>query len=199
MKDSAIIPKIEEIPNLYTQKGSKVFHVTWVTYNSRVSERMVQYNNVIINRRLNKGLQPLVSSWYLNEEMEITVTEILKDIINENNYIVLAYNICGDHIHIILDCEELELSQIVKKLKGKSSQKVKEFLEIEKDTEFHLWAQKYNKKYIDNEVQLKNTIEYVNNNRFKHNLPFNKGLQPLIDKMTTPNPKALTQQLTKSK
>ncbi|MBL0145597.1 MAG: transposase [Chitinophagaceae bacterium] len=52
---------------------------------------------------------------------EQALTHIFKDIIIENNYKCLAYNICKDHVHLILVCAENELTGIVQKLKSVSS------------------------------------------------------------------------------
>ncbi|MDR0970608.1 MAG: Eco57I restriction-modification methylase domain-containing protein [Lentimicrobiaceae bacterium] len=53
-------------------------------------------------------------------------------------------------------------------------------MEIPKDYEFKLWTQKFGCKEILDHEQLYNTIEYIENNRIKHELPINKGLQPLV-------------------
>jgi REP element-mobilizing transposase RayT len=47
----------------------------------------------------------------LDNEQEYQITLILEKIIKELNLIILAYNICNDHIHIILICDENELSK----------------------------------------------------------------------------------------
>ncbi len=51
-------------------------------------------------------------------------------------------------------------------------------------TQFHLWAEKFDGKEITSNEQLDNTIAYIQNNRNKHQLPENKELQNLIDKIT---------------
>ena len=150
-----------------------LYHITWVTHNSRVSERMKKYNK-------NKGLQPLV----LNLEQEIEVIVLISKIIKEDKLKVAAFNICADHIHLILFCENLKRDNIIRKLKGKTTQMYKEKNNI--NDRFSLWAQKYNYTIILTENQLVNTLEYINCNRIKHNLPESKQLQMLIDEMVTP-------------
>ncbi|HOV15607.1 MAG TPA: transposase, partial [Spirochaetota bacterium] len=164
----------EEFPEIIgkKEKNVEVFHITWVTHNSRISERMIEYN-------VKKG-EPFV----FTDEQEIYITEILKNIIVEEGYKILAYNICKDHIHILIACNPKELPNIIKKLKGKSSQKFKEWLKIPSEEEFHLWAQKYDEKEITDDNRFENTINYINNNRTKHQLQDNKGLQPLVTQMT---------------
>nr|HPI20293.1 N-6 DNA methylase [Candidatus Kapabacteria bacterium] len=93
-------------PQVFKEKiigeNKEIFHITWVTYNSRVSQRMTEYKNVIIKRRINKGLQPLVDKRELTVEEEIEITKYLKSIIEEDNLNVIEFNICKDHIHILL-------------------------------------------------------------------------------------------------
>ncbi len=92
-----------------------LYHITWVTHNSRVSERMKKYSK-------NKGLQPLV----LNIKQEIEITSYISKIVNEDGLKITAYNICADHIHLILFSDEIKRDNIVRKLKGKSTQLYKE-------------------------------------------------------------------------
>ena len=161
----------KEFPEVFTEKIKTVHHITWVTHNSRVSQRMIEY-------KVKKG-----EAFWLTEELENKVTEIIADIVQKDDLNVLAYNICGDHVHIILVCEETEVPTIVGKLKGKSSQRLKEYLQIPKEEQFTLWAQKYSNTTIDDDEQLWNAVGYIKANREKHKLPGNKGLQPLVDRM----------------
>jgi len=151
----------------------QVYHITWVTHNSRVSERMKKYSK-------NKGLQPLV----LDIQREIEITSYISIIVKEDNLKLAAYNICADHIHLILCSENIKRDNIVRKLKGKSTQMYKETRRMNET--FNLWAQKYNYSIILSEEQLSNTYEYIRCNRIKHNLPESAELQQTIDKMLTP-------------
>ncbi len=51
-------------------------------------------------------------------------------------------------------------------------------------TQFHLWAQKSGKKHVNSNEQLENTMQYIRNNRKKHQLPEIKALQQIIAGMT---------------
>jgi REP element-mobilizing transposase RayT len=153
-----------------------IHHVTWSTHNSRVSERMVTY-------RVKRG-EPML----LDETLELEVTGYIAQIVKENAMKVLAYNICQDHVHLILVCNEDELSKHVSKLKGKSAFLFKKARSI--TDPIHLWGQKFHVEEIKGEVQLEKTINYVNSNREKHRLPVSKGLQPLVTTMTTSVDKA---------
>ncbi len=150
-----------------------LFHITWVTHNSRVSERMKKYSK-------NKGLQPLV----LDVEQEVEITTYISNIVKEDNLKIIAYNICADHIHLILFSEVTKRDNIIRKLKGKSTQMYKNKRNIIKP--FSLWAQKYNFTIILSDDQLSNTYEYIMHNRIKHNLPINEELQKIINTMITP-------------
>ncbi|MDX9883727.1 MAG: Eco57I restriction-modification methylase domain-containing protein [Prolixibacteraceae bacterium] len=203
-----------EFPNVFQKKEKKAWHVTWVTHDTRTSERMIKYK--VKERRAN-GEMHVDRSVYLDESDALKVSEIISDIVVEEKYNCLAYNIAEDHVHILLVCDEEELTNIVRKLKGKSAQKFKEHRGLAKDETFNLWAQKFDRRLIESEEQLANTIEYIVNNREKHRQKrnqdalnqgaeapcsfdcdqqgvvtpcsemqerFNKGLQPLVKRMT---------------
>jgi REP element-mobilizing transposase RayT len=162
-----------EFPEVFKEKEKKAFHITWATHNTRVSEQMVEHNV--------KVGEPVL----LNEEEEVHITDTIRDIVVTDKLNVLAYTIGVHHVHLLLVCEEEEIPNIVRKLKGKSSQKLKEYKGIAKEEKHTLWAQKYNTGYIDSEEQLQNTLSYIQTNRDKHDLSRNKGLQPLVREMTT--------------
>ena len=128
----------------------------------------------------NKKLNTLV----LNTNMELEITSHIKRIVIEDKINLLAYNICHDHIHIILVCEEENREKIIRKLKGKSAQYFKKNHNIKKT--FNLWAQKYNSRCIETEEQLASAYDYVINNRMKHGLPENPDLERTIEEMLTP-------------
>ncbi len=150
---------------------SAIYHITWVTYNSRVSQRMIDFKV--------KYNEPV---WF-DEQTEILITKIISEIVYEKKYMIYAYNICRDHIHMLIGCNIEEISNIIRLLKGKSAQRYKEIIGIPAHEKIHLWAQKFNKWLIKSEVQLYKTAEYIINNRKKHGLQDNKGLQPLVISM----------------
>ncbi len=155
----------KEFPDIFRKKEKKAWHITWVTHDTRTSERMIKYK---VRERRATGEMHIDRSVYLDNNDALKVTEIISSIVVEDKYNCLAYNIFVDHIHILLVCEEEELPNIVRKLKGKSAQKFKEHLGISKDETYHLWAQKFDQKLIESHQQLNNTIEYIKNNREKH-------------------------------
>jgi REP element-mobilizing transposase RayT len=149
-----------------------VYHVTWVTHSSRVSERMVTYKV--------KSGEPL----QLDDELELEITGYVAQIVKENKLQVLAYNICKDHVHMILVCDSSDLNTTVGKLKGKSGFLFKKAHNI--IDAFHLWGQKFHAEEIKSEAQLEKTMNYVRFNREKHGLNVNKGIYPLVTAMTPP-------------
>jgi len=147
------------------------WHITWVTHNSRISERMVKFKAV-------RG-EPVI----LDEVAECFVTEIISEIVCEYKYKIFAYNICRDHIHLILKSPEERIPETVKTIKSLSALRYKEKTDIPGDGPFRFWAQKYNKWRIESAEQLKNTVQYIIYNRMKHKLPENRGLAPHVLKM----------------
>ncbi|MHB8138492.1 MAG: transposase [Smithellaceae bacterium] len=152
-----------------------IYHVTWVTYSSRVSQRMIDYH------------AEKAAAIRLDGETEIKITEIITGIVLEKHYKVYAYNICRDHVHMLIECEDNEVSNMVRQIKGKSSQLYKAHLGKMPHEPFHLWAQKFNKWLVKSDEQLLNAIEYISYNREKHGLPWNKGLQPLVPSLLSTN------------
>ncbi|MRR16184.1 MAG: hypothetical protein EG826_06985 [Deltaproteobacteria bacterium] len=151
-----------------THYPAGIYHVTWVTHHSRISQRMIDHH---VKKE---------SGIYLDEKAEIKITEILGGLVRENSYTVYAYNICGDHVHMLIECEEDKVSDMVRRLKGKSAQLYRECLGGKAKNPFHLWAQKFNKWLMQSDDQLRHTMEYILCNRAKHHLPKNKRLKPLV-------------------
>jgi len=190
----------KEFPNVFRLKENKAWHVTTATHNSRYSQRM--FDNYV------KTGEPI----WLTPEEERIVTQTIAEIVAKDGLNVLAYNICGDHMHLLLVCEEEELPKIVQKIKSMSARAANiamgrtrehapssaqepapasdysigesdmEWVNDDGDsggygyrgaTQAHLWTQKFGRKLITSDEQLRNTIAYIRNNRAKHGLPDN--------------------------
>ena len=106
----------KEFPTVFQEKEKQAFHVVLTTHNSRTSQRMTKLG-------IQKG-EPLE----LNIEQEIAITEIIGETIKEKGYNCLAYNVCKDHVHMILVCEYEELIRIVQRIKSGSSKRIKKHL-----------------------------------------------------------------------
>ncbi len=164
-------------------------HIVLTTHNSRTSQRMIKY-------KVRKG-----PARELDLKEEIILTSIIATIVQENQYRCISYNICRDHVHMILLCSDIELTLIIQKLKSISSKLFHRHPEVSKSTtalhKNKLWSQKF--FYVSlNEFNLAtlsripgaiyhsshltNAINYINRNREKHKLPESIALQRIIDK-----------------
>ena len=170
-----------EFPNIFRKKDKRAWHITTATHNSRTSQRMWDLK-----------IEPGEAVW-LNEQKEVIVTRAILEIVKEYNLNVLAYNICGDHMHMMLVCEKKEINEIVAKIKGRSSYVLnrgvnpsgqKAAPKYADGTRIPTWTRKFNTSFINSDEKFKNTIEYIRNNRNKHELPENNELLSLINEMT---------------
>ena len=159
----------------------EAFHIVFTTHNSRTSARMKKYH-------VKKG-----SPFLLSLEQEIVLTQIIGEIIIEKDYKCIAYNVCKDHMHLVMVCKAEELVDIGKILKGKSS-----FLLGQrgfKEKGRSLWSQKFFRAFLDvweligytdepgykyESTHLSTTLRYVKNNRIKHKLPQSDELETII-------------------
>jgi len=142
-------------------KEWKVYNVTWVTHNSRVSERMVEYG-------VRTG-EPVV----LDEASRSIIAEAIAEKIQEKQYRVLAVNVLADHVHCVVVCEEDDGADIVQQLKGYSSHQHNRLLQLSVQDEGRqnkLWAKGSSQTLIESGEHLTNAVEYVQNNHLKHNI-----------------------------
>ena len=130
------------------------YHITWVTHNSRISERMKLY-------KVKKG-----GPVYFNDDEKKEISGYLDMIAKEYDINILNKKVNCDHVHVLLSCEESERDDIVRTLKSKSTYYYKKTRNI--DHEFHLWAQKYNSSVIKSEEELNNVDNYIEYNELKH-------------------------------
>ncbi len=98
-----------EFPNIFPKKKKKAWHVTTATHNSRYSQRM-------FDNHVKKG-KPV----WLSEKEEVIVTETISEIVEKDRLNIIAYNICGDHAHLIITCTEEELPRTIQKIKAMSA------------------------------------------------------------------------------
>ena len=158
-----------------------VLHIhlfTFVTKYSRLpSEEIEQkrYYSVWDNGRNPVILNP---NWYLSIVSAF-------DIQAKKNWVhILACTILPDHVHIIIDIWEKNISDVVSKIKWYSSY-------VYNHTCNHLGAVRarwYSDTYLDNKNHLKNAIIYVQNNHLKHqekrgNVRANENLQELFSSL----------------
>ncbi len=180
-----------EFPQIFRRKKKKAWHITTATHNSRYSQRM--FDNYV----------KLGEAEWLDDKDSIIVTVTVRDIALEDNLNVVEYNVCGDHLHMLLVCEEEELTKIVGKIKSvtaKIRNRKRGYTtatdagtracplsdtndEVETDrrgkTQHSLWKQKFRKSEIKDDEYLSNRINYIRNNRKKHELPEIKEIEKL--------------------
>lgn len=104
----------------------QAYHITWATYNSRVSERMIAYENVIKYRRAKKNEPEIKEPRLLDLEEELFLSNCIKEISKQYNYRIIGFNICRDHVHIAVVCQEDDIPAIVRTIKSISSRKLNE-------------------------------------------------------------------------
>lgn len=111
----------KEFPQVFHEKKKKVWHITTAVHDSCTSDRMVEYE---VRRLRDHGTRPYPEPMLLSEEEEIIITETVSKIVREDKLNLLAYNICFDHMHMLLVCEEGEVPKIVGKIKSMTARAV---------------------------------------------------------------------------
>jgi len=182
----------DEFPHIFLEKERKAFHITTATHDSRTSQRMIDYK---VRELRDNGTRPKAEGIWLTPEDEILITKTVTEIVKEDSLNVMAFNICGDHMHILLVCEEEEVSKIIQKIKAKTSRSVNIKKGITTTMEHaplsgsrgekqnSLWTQKFGNNPIKDEKQLWNTVAYIQNNREKHELPTIKEIEAFVKQM----------------
>lgn len=211
--------KIKTVNVISSEKNKFVYHITTTINDSRTSDRMIQYQ--ARERRFGGTLPKQVIIPITKNEEEL-IAKIVDEIVKEDNLNLAAFNVCYDHIHFLLVCEEEEVPKIVKKIKGRTARECNKMRssnkgihsldsnnmihsidnkgiyslknnginpvdgkKIVKDGSTPFWAQKYSCKPINSQEQFYNTIEYIENNRVKHNLKDNIQLKSIIQGFCT--------------
>ena len=133
----------------------QLWFVTFVTHNSRISERMVTY-----------GVQvgePLIFA----DEDQIFIAEKIAEASKRYEIAIAAFNVLPDHVHMVIAAEtEKELNANIRKIKGFSSHEFQRSRNFDKGQ--NVWAQKFNRQPIQDENALTDILEYVLNNHIKH-------------------------------
>ena len=111
----------KEFPKIFREKQKRPWHITTAVHDSRTSDRMIEYD---VRRLRDHGTRPYPEPMLLSMEEEIIITETVAKIVEEDKLNVLAYNICFDHMHLLLVCEEEEVPKIVGKIKSMTARAV---------------------------------------------------------------------------
>jgi len=155
-----------------------LYHIVLPLHNSRTSGRM---------RAVGIRTGPV---HYLKIEDEIELTAIIKSILVEEKIPCYAYNVCRDHVHMVIESSDSELSNTIKVIKGKSA-----FMyNRSKDIKGAFWSQKFFSADLDNwkvrssevssfsqrDSYFSNAVNYIKRNREKHGLVESEELNELI-------------------
>ena len=175
----------KEFPEVFKEKNKFPFHITTSLHDSRTSERMIKYQ--ARERRFN-GTKPDPEVFPMTKEEEELIATTVAEIAKEDNLNIAAFNLCWDHMHILLVCEEEEVPKIMHKIKGRTARAcnvlrnkgINPLDALRKDGSIPFWTQKYGCKPITSDDQFWNTYNYIENNKIKHNLPKNPKLEKII-------------------
>jgi len=148
----------------------KYFFITWVTHNSRYSEKMSML-------KLKK------QEWYfLNVEDRIFIYKLISEKLEKEWIKNFTLNVLSDHIHLVFMCEESELSEFIRKLKWAVSFKFLREKWFSKSWDWRnnkLWSRWFSKTYLDTEEHLEKAIKYTLENHEKHEI---ENILPLVNR-----------------
>ncbi len=168
-----------EFPGIFKKQDKKAWHVTFCLYASRAAAVRTEG---LTPQYLKKKEPGFIAPTYPElsiAEQEILAEELYKSS-KEYNLNILECNICSDHIHSIIVCQEEELSTLVGKWKGRTAftynRRVNPSVEDKPamyadGTKEKFWAKSFHPVLIETPEQFENTVNYIRNNRIKHNLP----------------------------
>ena len=150
-----------EFPQIFEKKSKKLYLVTFVTHNSRISDRMVEFNPP----EFVKELQP----FYFENEDYSKIIDLIATGIQKYKIPTVQFTVLPDHIHLLVSAEDEKIvTEQIRKLKGYTSFEFQRYKNWNK-SENNLWAQKFHKKEIDIEAnKITSVISYIENNLEKH-------------------------------
>lgn len=147
--------------------------ITFVTHNSRVSERMVRFGVRVGSARI------------LNPMNQVAVARAILDACQRHNIKLLDLNVLPDHVHMILSAGDSgQLSDYVRRIKGYCS-RVFRRQQSNGDSQ-PLWAQKFHRWPLRGDEELRGAQHYVRNNHLKHQEQWGQGLIDTWDKHLDP-------------
>jgi REP element-mobilizing transposase RayT len=108
----------KEFPQVFKVKDLKAYHLTTAVHDSRTSDRMVQYK---VRQRRDLGTNPYPNVVYFTDADDLIISQTIAGIVKEDGLKLLAYNICADHLHLLLVCELEDIPRIMQKIKSVTS------------------------------------------------------------------------------
>lgn len=173
----------KEFPQIFIEKSKHAYQITTAIHDSRTSDRMIKYK---ARERRFYGTKPEAEVFPMSKEIEELIANTIASIVRAENLNIAAFNLCRDHMHILLVCEEIEVARVMHKIKGRTARACNVYKginpldAIHKDGSTPFWAQKFGCKPISSEEQFWHTVNYIERNRAKHNLPNNPTLKAII-------------------
>lgn len=140
----------------------KRLFLTWVTHNSRYSEKM-------------KLLKIPKKEWYCFEIQDrILIYTLIYEKLESEWIHEYTLNVLSDHVHLVLTYEEEELSTLIQKIKWFVSfqySRKKEYSNSGDGRQNQIWAKWYSKTYLDTQEHYQKAIKYTLENHNKHEIP----------------------------
>lgn len=173
----------KEFPQVFIEKNKYAYHITTAIHDSRTSDRMIKYK---ARERRFYGTKPEAEVFPMSKDIEELIAKTVAGIVPEENLNLAAFNLCRDHMHILLVCEESEVARVMHKIKGRTARACNVYKginpldAIHKDGSTPFWAQKFGCKPISSEEQFWHSVNYIERNRAKHNLLNNPMLKAII-------------------
>jgi REP element-mobilizing transposase RayT len=110
-----------EFPSVFIEKNKFAYHITTSLHDSRTSPRMLEF---MVRERRFGGSKPNAEVNPLSKEEEELIATTVAEIAKEDDLNIAAFNLCWDHMHVLLVCEEGEISSIMQKIKAKTARAV---------------------------------------------------------------------------
>jgi REP element-mobilizing transposase RayT len=163
---------------------------------------MIEYN---ARERRFHGTLPYPVVYYMSSEEEVLIATEVIALSKTLDVELFALNVCRDHMHLLVYCAIEEIPKFMQRIKGRTARVCNAHRASKgidpldgargiynprtlKDGSIPFWTQKYHCKPIRSTTQLANTLAYIRNNRLKHQLPLNEGLDVLVKSVFILNP-----------
>jgi REP element-mobilizing transposase RayT len=139
----------------------KRFFITWVTHNSRYSERMKLYK---VEKK----------EWFfLDFNDRLLIYNLISKKIEEKWKKDFTLNVLSDHVHLVILYDENKLSKFIWEIKWWVSfefSRLKNFSKIWDWKWNKIWAKWFSKTFLNTDEHYEKAIDYTINNSEKHNI-----------------------------
>ena len=139
----------------------KKFFITWVTHNSRYSDRMKLYK---VEKK----------EWFfLNLEDRKLMYKLISDKIEDKWIKNYTLNVLSDHIHLVIIYDDEKLSKFIWEIKWAVSfkfSKIKNFSNKWDWKWIKIWAKSFSSTFLNDWESYEKAINYTLENHTKHNI-----------------------------